>query len=144
MIFVKNKTLNKFDISDNKLNNQDIEYIGRFIQSNPMLKEIDVCDCAIDTDGAIHLAKVLPESSLEKLDLNQNSIGDRGCVSLLSSIPPTLTDLSLNCNEITKSSLQTILTFRAANRTLRKLTISSNPTYFDRTDPNKYNDTLRQ
>jgi hypothetical protein len=93
---------------------------------------------------AIHLAKVLPESSLEKLDLNQNSIGDRGCVSLLSSIPPTLTDLSLNCNEITKSSLQTILTFRAANRTLRKLTISSNPTYFDRTDPNKYNDTLRQ
>jgi len=105
MIFVKNKTLNKFDISDNKLNNQDIEYIGRFIQSNPMLKEIDLHNCEIDADGAINLAKFLPESSLEKLDLHQNSLGDRGCASLLSSILPTLINLSLNENQIIESNL---------------------------------------
>ncbi len=57
----------------------------------------------------------LLKTSLEKLDFNQNSIGNRGCTSLLSSIPPTLTDLLLDYKQITKSSLQTILTFLAAN-----------------------------
>ncbi|CAF3258138.1 unnamed protein product [Rotaria sp. Silwood2] len=140
----KNKTLKNFNICNNKLNNQDIEYVGRFIQNNSVIKEIDLSICKIDDDGAICLARFLVESSLEKLDLSQNSINDRGCASLLSSIPPTLTDLLLDNNKISESSLQTILNFLAANRTLRKLTLSNNPIFFKKGDSNEYNDAVSE
>ncbi|CAF3233452.1 unnamed protein product [Rotaria sp. Silwood2] len=104
-----------------------MDYIGRFIQNNSILEQIDLHDCEIDDDGAIHLAKYLPACSLENLELSQNSISDRGCASLLSSIPPTLLYLSLRGNQITKSSLQTILTFLDVNQTLKNLTIRNNP-----------------
>ncbi|CAF5165981.1 unnamed protein product, partial [Rotaria sp. Silwood1] len=58
----------------------------------------DLRESEIDVDAAIHLAKYLPEGNLEILDLSQNSISDRGCASLLSSIPPTLLNLSLRKN----------------------------------------------
>ncbi|CAF1428743.1 unnamed protein product [Rotaria sp. Silwood1] len=94
----KNRTLKKVNMCENKLNSQDIEYIGRFIQNSPILKQIDLRESEIDVDAAIHLAKYLPEGNLEILDLSQNSISDRGCASLLSSIPPTLLNLSLRKN----------------------------------------------
>jgi hypothetical protein len=87
--------------------------------------------CEIDVDGAMHLAKGLSKGNLEALDLDSNSLGDRGCASILSSIPPTLTKLSINGNAITESSLRTVLNFLAISRTLRKLIISLNPTLED-------------
>ncbi|CAF4997229.1 unnamed protein product [Rotaria sp. Silwood1] len=94
----KNRTLKNVIICENTLNSQDMEYIGRFIQKNPILKQIDLHGCEIDDDGAIHLAKYLPACNLESLELSQNSISDRGCASLLSSIPSTLLNLSLRKN----------------------------------------------
>ncbi|CAF3807382.1 unnamed protein product [Rotaria sp. Silwood1] len=123
----KNRTLKNVIICENTLNSQDMEYIGRFIQKNPILKQIDLHGCEIDDDGAIHLAKYLPACNLESLELSQNSISDRGCASLLSSIPSTLLNLSLRGNQVTKSSLQTILTFLDVNQTLKNLTIRNNP-----------------
>jgi Ran GTPase-activating protein (RanGAP) involved in mRNA processing and transport len=104
-----------------------MEYIAHFIKNNTVLKEINLSMCEIDDDGIIYFAKYLSKSSLEILDLSQNSIGDRGCKSLLSSIPSTLTDLLLADNQITESSLKIILNFLVNNRTLKKLTISNNP-----------------
>ncbi|CAF3271599.1 unnamed protein product [Rotaria sp. Silwood2] len=140
----KNKTLKTFDISSNKLNNQDMEYIGRFIQNNSVVEEIDLNMCEIDDDGAICLAKFLAESSLKKLDLTRNSVSDRGCASLLSSIPLTLIDLLLGYNKISESSLQTILNFLTDNRTLRKLTLGNNPICFKEGASNEYNDAVWQ
>lgn len=129
----ENRTLKKFDIHGNKLNSQDMELIGRFIQNNRMLKEIDLHNCQIDADGIINLAKFLHESNLEKLDLHQNSLGDHGCTSLLSSIPPTLINLSLDENQITESSSETIVTFLTTNQTLKALAIGSNPIFGEST-----------
>ena len=122
----KNKTLRQFDINCSKLNIQHIEYLGRFIQNSPMLKEISLSGCEIDDDGAICLAKFLAASNLEKLDLSHNSISDRGCTTLLSSIPLTLTELLLDYNQIAESSLKTILAFRIHNRTLKNLKLTDN------------------
>jgi hypothetical protein len=124
-----NKTLKKFVIDSIKLNNQKMENIGRFIQNDPALVEIGLDSCRIDADGVIHLAKVLSESSLEVLKLNQNLLGDRGCAKLLSSIPLSLTKLALNGNRITESSLQTIVSFLVNNRTLKTLEMSNNPVF---------------
>lgn len=125
----KNKTLKKFDLQKNKLNNEDIQSIGDFIHNNLLLKEIDLHECEIDADGAMHLAKVLPKSRLEILNLDYNLLGDRGCTSLFSSLPPTLLSFSVAGNQIAEASLQTILTFLATNQTLKTLTIRNNPIF---------------
>lgn len=122
-------TLKNFDIYDNKLNIQDIKSIGHFIKNNSMLKKIDLRLCQIDTDGAIHLVKCLLESNLEILYLDKNSIVNRGCITLLSSLSPSIINLSLDENQITESTLETILTFIANNRTLKRFGIRTNPIF---------------
>jgi hypothetical protein len=138
-----NKTIKEFEVYMEKLDNQDMEYIGRFIQNNSALEKTNLGRCEIDDDGIIHLVKGLPGSSLKLLFLNSNSIGDRGCAAALSSIPPTLKHLDLSFNQITDSSFQTILTFLTTNRTLEILCICSNPIYGE---PffNKFDDIRRQ
>jgi hypothetical protein len=86
-------------------------YLVDILYSTVTIIELSVRYNAMNEKSRTSLLKI----SLEKLDFNQNSIGNRSYTSLLSSIPPTLTDLLLDYNQITKSSLQTILTFLAAN-----------------------------
>ncbi|CAF0796547.1 unnamed protein product [Rotaria sordida] len=117
-----NKTLSKFQIWT-KLNNQDMEYIGRFIQNNMALKELNLYWCYMGDDDVVPLFKDLPGSHLEILCLSNNSLGDRTCASLLSSIPSTLRELSFNDNKITQASLETIVTFLTTNQTLKILNI---------------------
>jgi hypothetical protein len=94
-----------------------------------VLTELDLSVCDIDDDGAVSLAKYLSQSSLKILNLDRNSIGDRGFASLLYSIPLTLAKLSVAYNQITESSLRTIFNFLATNRTLKNLDIRPNPFY---------------
>ncbi|CAF4334893.1 unnamed protein product, partial [Rotaria sp. Silwood2] len=126
-----NKTLQKCNLSQSKLNPDALDYIGRFIQNNLTLTKLTLDSCEISDGGIVRLAKYLSESSLKELSLGSNSLGDRDCTSLLSSIPSTLTDLSISNNRITTSSLQTILTFLAINRTLKRLEISQNPIFIE-------------
>ena len=121
------KTLKNLNISSNKLNNRHMENIRRLIQSNSILKEINLTYCGIDADEAIRLSEVLFESSLEILHLDENSVSDRGCASLLSSISPTLKELAIRKNGITESSLQTILNFLCTNQSLKALWLTDNP-----------------
>ncbi|CAF2954771.1 unnamed protein product [Rotaria sp. Silwood2] len=123
------KTLQRCTLLVSKLNHETMDYIGRFIQNNMKLATLNLSCSKIDDDGAVCLAKYLPESSLKELGLRYTLLGDRGCKSLLSSIPSTLTDLSIGNNSITISSLQTILTFLATNQTLKRLEISWNPIF---------------
>ena len=134
-----NKTLSTCQLWST-LNNQEMEYIGRFIQNNPALKELDLYECAMGDNGAAHLVKVLPESHLEVLQLSRNSLGDQTFASLLSSIPPTLKELSLSSNKITEASLKTILNFLATNQTLKILEMKYNP-IVGNGDPDGYEDT---
>jgi hypothetical protein len=106
-----------------------MEYIGSFVNNNSTLKMLNLEGCGIDGDGIIHLSKALPQSYLEMLTLTFNSLDDRSCANILSSIPPTLTKLSFAYNEITESSLETFLTFLHTNRTLKQLNISFNPIF---------------
>lgn len=101
----KNKTLNKFNISNNTLTNQDIEHIGLFILNNSILTEINLNRCEIDDDSIICFSRYLSTSSLQILDLNENLINDHGCKNVFSSIPITLTNLLINDNKITELSL---------------------------------------
>ncbi|CAF1129672.1 unnamed protein product [Adineta steineri] len=124
-----NKTLRKVILNGNKITVEDMEYIGHFIQNNPMLTEIQLSQCTINSNDAVHLAKFLSESNLEKLDFSINSLGDLDCAAILSSIPPTLTDLSFRINQITQSSFYTILNFLKKNQTLKRLDLRENPSY---------------
>jgi hypothetical protein len=121
----KNMTLTKFTI-ESKLNSEDMKCIGRFVQNNSALKELEMEYCEIDANDVIHFANGLLHSSLEKLRLYKTPLGDHGCASLISCIPSTLKILLLPVCEITESSFQTILTFLATNRTLQKLSLEYN------------------
>ncbi|CAF2147015.1 unnamed protein product [Rotaria magnacalcarata] len=121
-----NKALKKFIGAVNKLNNQHMECIGHSIQNDTALKELDLNQCDIDDEEAAHLTKCFSGSRLENLCLSLNSIGDHDCGSLLSFIPPTLKKLAITGNQITESSLQTILT---SNRTLKIFWMNVNPVF---------------
>ena len=109
-----NRTMKIFIMVANKLIDQDIEYIERVIQNNSALKEILLNECEINDNGTARLIEILPESSLDALYLSNNSLDDRGCAKLLSSISVTV---------LTESSLQTIINLLTANQTLKILVI---------------------
>ena len=106
-----------------------MENIGRLIQNNTALKKLELHEWNIDDDSAVSLVKSLPESHLEVSEINDNSLGDHTCASLLSFIPSTLTKLSIIQNKMTEASLRTILTFLATNRTLKIPQMKYNPIF---------------
>ena len=117
------KSLKNFSIYSNELNNKDMESISHLIENNSMIEQIDLGQCGIDSDGIYYLVNVLPKCILKILYLQGNLIDDRACANILSSIPLTLTTLTLYDNKITKSSTKYIIDFLNTNRTLKSMEI---------------------
>jgi Ran GTPase-activating protein (RanGAP) involved in mRNA processing and transport len=70
---------------------------------NQVLKELIISNNCIGQEGAIEIAKVIPNwTSLTSLNLSSNCIGHEGfmCLSRMQSQNTTLTSLNLNHNNI--------------------------------------------
>ncbi|CAF0775869.1 unnamed protein product [Adineta steineri] len=132
--FRDNNTVEHLEISQNKLCSQAMKYIGSFLKHSSKICIFKLRKCQIDSEGIRYLCKGLSESRLYKLSLNENPLDDDSCARILSSIPPSLKSLSLVFDEISESSLQTIIDFLNTNKTLETLNLMYNPVYDNRVD----------
>jgi Ran GTPase-activating protein (RanGAP) involved in mRNA processing and transport len=84
------KTLTKLCLSGNLIRSEGAtilaDALGR--SAMPSLKQLDLDSCRIDDDGFVALVSVLEQNtSLQILDLKDNSFGGRGFMALAASLP---------------------------------------------------------
>ena len=108
-----NQILQKFKLSYLHLGRNSIrsEGIRRLsaLRNNKYLTELDLWSTDLFDEGMITLAKVLPTTGLQILNLGVNGIGFRGCHALFTNLPPDLYDLNLYSNRIGESCVKFIM-----------------------------------
>mmetsp|Transcript_17633 Transcript_17633/g.44001 ORF Transcript_17633/g.44001 Transcript_17633/m.44001 type:complete len:665 (-) Transcript_17633:144-2138(-) len=84
-----------------------VEAIAKALPRSKALEVLSLRSCSITPKGASKLARGLKQNTtLRRLNLDDNAIGDEGLVELASTLPhSSLTALSANGNEITDASM---------------------------------------
>lgn len=90
-----------------KLGQESIEAIAASLPKAKSLQVLCLFECGVTSKGAARLAQGLRRNtSLRRLNLDRNHIGDSGLTELASVLPhPTLEALSLNDNDITDEGM---------------------------------------
>ena len=122
-----NKTLLKLDASFTKI--QDEDYISDCLKINKSLKELNMSENMITSNGAKEIATAIRvNTTLEKLDLSCNRISNDG-VSFISDCfknNNSLQELNISKNKITSEGAQYIAEAIQVNTTLAKINVSCN------------------
>mmetsp|Transcript_849 Transcript_849/g.1727 ORF Transcript_849/g.1727 Transcript_849/m.1727 type:complete len:428 (+) Transcript_849:3-1286(+) len=84
-----------------------VESIAEALSRSKALEVLSLRSCSITPKGAFKLARGLKQNTtLRRLNLDDNAIGDEGIVELASTLPhSSLTALSANGNEITDAAM---------------------------------------
>jgi len=92
---------------DNAGDEQIMETIVKYLPDSKILQVLYMAGCSIETKGATFLAQALKKNTtLRRLNLDNNRIGDGGLIELASVLPhKALTALSVNQNNITDLSM---------------------------------------
>lgn len=105
----------------------DFAVLAQALGSNTTLNSLHICCGRVD--GAVAMADALQRNStLKKLDLNRNDIGDDGAEVLLGSLKfnRTLTTLDLSDNRISITGAAALAEVLRFNRTLKEINFSIN------------------
>ena len=122
-----NKTLLKLDASLMKI--QDESYINDCLKINKSLKELNISENEITSNGAKEIATAIRvNTTLEKLDLSCNALSDDGAGAIIDSLQfnNSLQELNISKNKITSEGVKKIATAIRVNTTLEKLDLSCN------------------
>ena len=123
----ENKTLLKLDASFIKI--QDEDYISDCLKINKSLKELNMSENMITSNGAKEIATAIRvNTTLEKLDLSCNRISNDG-VSFISDglqFNTSLQELNISYNCITNKGIKEITEAIQMNSTLQNIDISKN------------------
>ena len=122
-----NTSLRKLDISHNDIGDNGITHIAAALQKNTMKIFIFV-SCGISDVGAESLAKFLSiTTSLRKLDISHNDIGDNGITHIAAALQKnTMKTFTLVSCGISEFGAESLAKFLSINTSLRKLDISCN------------------
>ena len=85
---IKNKGLELLNLSNNNISDQDARMLGRALHSHRTLTYLDLSLNSISSKGAITIAYAAqqPDSALQYVNLNENSIGKLGGVYMLRAM----------------------------------------------------------
>jgi NLR family CARD domain-containing protein 3 len=117
----QNESLETFSVEEVQLGNVAVlTSFANALKINKGLKELNLGDNSIDSEGAAILADALKvNTTLTDLELSDNSIEDEGATSILNALAgwnTTLTTLALWGNDISETIHSAINTFVDANR----------------------------
>ena len=123
------KTLQKLDLSNNNLSNEEAAIISDGLKSNNSLQELYVSCNQITSEGAKKIGEAIQVNiTLQKLDINANIISDDGVAAISDALKSnnSLQDLYMAHNHITCEGAKTIAEAIKVNTTLQVLDISIN------------------
>lgn len=98
-----NRSVKRFDLTDNFLDNDACYHLGHMLNSNVTLKELILNGCRIGASGMLRLVEALPgNSALILLHLSRNNIGDEGAAYLAKQISnkATVKQIYLSKNQL--------------------------------------------
>ena len=125
----ENVPLEKLDISSDKLSDKTAFHISTALQTNNILRTLNMVWCGISDDGAESLARALAvNSSLQELDISDNEIGDNGIAYIATVLKTntTLRKLGISSCGISDKGMESLIRALAVNQSLQELDISGN------------------
>jgi Ran GTPase-activating protein (RanGAP) involved in mRNA processing and transport len=117
-------SLTNLNLAVNPLGLEGLQNFIGLLHVNQNLTVLDLWDTKLGIAGAMYLAKMLPKTKLNDLNIGTNAIGDVGCVEILHALPDTLTSLNLYSNNITELSVKGILQSIHKKRQLHTLILN--------------------
>ena len=118
------------DLSNGNYNDKDMEIVVEQAMKGKKCKALVLCRNNITKDGALKLAEGLQNNtSLEKLNLGYNNIGDIGVEYLTEALlksNKTLLKLHLQSNSITANGAEHLAKMLTMNRSIRHLGLDYN------------------
>lgn len=118
------------DLSNGYYDDVDMEIVAKHVMEHKKCKVLVLHHNNITEKGALHLSEALKNNtSLEKLNIGYNKIGDRGVVHIVESLlmnNSTLAKLHLQSNSITKVGAGYLAKMLRINPTMRKLGLDYN------------------
>jgi Ran GTPase-activating protein (RanGAP) involved in mRNA processing and transport len=127
---VNNKTLTLLHLNCNEINDVGVQALmDALCQGNSVLEELSLCANLLTFDGSQYIVNRLHQTSLQRLNLDHNYLGDEGArpfVTFLSS-SSKLQVLTLNSNNLSNQTIQAFAIALTSNKTLRRLSLSGNP-----------------
>ena len=126
-ILTGNSVLREVDISGNHLGDGGIKHLSETLPDAKSLKVLELEENSITDDGVLSLAETINESSLERLNLNGNQIGDAAS-SLFKHLASneTMTTLELNSNNISDKGATELASSLLDNETLLAVDLGEN------------------
>ena len=127
-----NRTLEHLDISSNNIGDTSVAHIAKALLTNTTLKTLCVCHLKgfISDSCAESLARALVDngSSLKRLEISGNKIGDKGIDHVANALSTNtlLEVLSVRKCDISDLGAELLARALAVNRTLETLDISHN------------------
>ena len=122
--------LEKLDLSENNLNDNDIKSFIQTFKLNKTIKSLNLSKNSITSNGAFYIAESLNKNeTLESLNISNNDINDTGLNSLfntLSSNNSNLLELNLSYNNLKKENFSSLSDYLSLNPKLQILDISGN------------------
>ena len=123
-----NKTLQKLDLSNNKLSDDGTITISDGLKNNTTLLELNISHNNITNKAIKNITEFIQvNTTLKKLDLSYNILSDDGATLISSCLKcNNLLELNISHNNITNKAIKNITEFIQVNTTLKKLDLSYN------------------
>lgn len=141
-----NTTLTQLDLGGNRLGNGSGKLLAEALKRTTTLTSLDIRECSIEGDGAVQLSSavlasttikqfngvpVTFSSTLTKLDLSNNKVGEAGGLVIIPQLHlegnASLTQLDLASNMMGDKSGGLLVAALKLNQSLTSLDISGNP-----------------
>jgi len=120
--------LQRLYLGANELTDEQIRVLGPVFSLCRKLEVLNLNDNWIGDEGCIALSSNLP-SKLETLDLSDNRIGDEGCEALAENLPRSVIHLDLRKNKIGREGCNELINMWEKSQREGNLSLSGNPGY---------------
>ncbi len=123
-----NSGAKEINLSNQKLNNEDIKQIAALIKNNKHIEKLYLANNSIGDEGLIALINALDNDTVTFLDLNNNAITNRGGLAIATLLEKNkrLATLGLSQNLIGSEGINAIAKAVESNTTLKILTLAQN------------------
>jgi len=120
--------LRTLSLGDNEIGNKGVEILAPALGKMTALKDLDLSDNAIGIEGATALALALKDLNLKELDLSNNEIGNEGATALAPALGnmTRLRSVNLTDNNIGKEGATALVLALGKITALQFLDLSNN------------------
>ena len=126
----------ELNLSTHQIGDEGVTYLGKAISEIMLLEELIIRSCGIGEDGIASLFSGLASNTtLVSLDVSMNSFGDSGAIRLATMInQTTIQKLDISCCNVEEDGITALASALRANTTLKKLNIYSRDKISDQSE----------